>query len=80
MYLHARHIMPLSRFPLLASEPLFSVLLAHPPPPALSLPYILPGGLLHKCFYKRVVRNAAIARPTLQSSKGHFVERIFSTS
>lgn len=30
MYLHARHIMPLSRFPLLASEPLFSVLLASP--------------------------------------------------
>ena len=30
MYLHARHIMPLSRFPILTSEPLFSVLLASP--------------------------------------------------
>lgn len=28
MYLHARHIMSLSRFPTLAPEPLFSILLA----------------------------------------------------
>lgn len=76
MYLHARHIMALSRFPILASVPLFFNFASI----SFCRFHTFPDGLLHKCFYKWVVRNATIANLMLQSGNGHFVQCIFFTS
>lgn len=65
MYLCARHIMPLSMFPILASEPLFGFA-------GISLCHFHTSSLKVYCI--DVFTDGLLEK--LQSGKGHFVERI----